>query len=60
MCEEGRVQRASPATSARPTRSTALVDGVLERHDKVDLLLNNAGGQYMAPAESITPRAFAP
>src|SRR3954469_1011374 len=25
----------------------SLVDGVLERHGKVDTLVNNAGGQYM-------------
>ncbi|MFZ0040468.1 MAG: SDR family NAD(P)-dependent oxidoreductase, partial [Solirubrobacteraceae bacterium] len=33
----------------------ALVDAVLERHGRVDLLVNNAGGQFMAPAEDITP-----
>ncbi|MHB8659112.1 MAG: SDR family oxidoreductase [Solirubrobacteraceae bacterium] len=36
----------------------ALVDGVLERHGRIDLLVNNAGGQFMAPAESITPKGF--
>jgi citronellol/citronellal dehydrogenase len=36
----------------------ALVDGVLERHRRVDLLVNNAGGQYMTPAEDITPKGF--
>ncbi len=36
----------------------ALVDGVLERHGKIDLLVNNAGGQYMAGAETITPKGF--
>jgi NAD(P)-dependent dehydrogenase (short-subunit alcohol dehydrogenase family) len=35
-----------------------LVDGVLERHGRVDLLVNNAGGQYMTPAEDITPKGF--
>src|SRR3954467_11406720 len=28
-----------------------LVDGVLERHGRIDLLVNNAGGQFLAPAE---------
>src|SRR4051794_1044995 len=37
---------------------SALVDGVLERHGKVDVLVNNAGGQYMSPAEEITPKGF--
>jgi NAD(P)-dependent dehydrogenase (short-subunit alcohol dehydrogenase family) len=36
----------------------ALVDGVLAEHGQIDLLVNNAGGQFMAPAESITPKGF--
>lgn len=35
-----------------------LVDGVLERHGRVDLLVNNAGGQFLAPAEAISPKGF--
>jgi citronellol/citronellal dehydrogenase len=35
-----------------------LVDGVLERHGRIDLLVNNAGGQYMSGAEDITPKGF--
>jgi NAD(P)-dependent dehydrogenase (short-subunit alcohol dehydrogenase family) len=34
------------------------VDGVLERHGRIDLLVNNAGGQFMSPAEAITPKGF--
>jgi NAD(P)-dependent dehydrogenase (short-subunit alcohol dehydrogenase family) len=36
----------------------ALVDGVLERHGQIDLLVNNAGGQFLTPAEDITPKGF--
>ena len=36
----------------------ALFDGVLERHGRLDLLVNNAGGQFMSPAEAITPKGF--
>jgi len=35
-----------------------LFDRVLEEHERVDVLVNNAGGQFMAPAESITPKGF--
>src|SRR5918995_564096 len=35
-----------------------LVSSVLERHGRIDLLVNNAGGQYMTPAEHITPKGF--
>jgi citronellol/citronellal dehydrogenase len=36
----------------------ALVDDMLERHGRVDVLVNNAGGQYMTPAEDITAKGF--
>jgi citronellol/citronellal dehydrogenase len=34
------------------------VDQVLERHGRIDTLVNNAGGQYMTPAEEISPKGF--
>jgi citronellol/citronellal dehydrogenase len=33
-------------------------DGILERRGRVDVLVNNAGGQFMSPAEAITPKGF--
>lgn len=35
-----------------------LVDDTLERHRRIDLLVNNAGGQFLSPAEDITPKGF--
>ena len=35
-----------------------IVDAVLERHGRVDTLVNNAGGQYFAPAEAIEARGW--
>jgi NAD(P)-dependent dehydrogenase (short-subunit alcohol dehydrogenase family) len=53
----GRVE-AQPCDIREEDQVEALVDGVLERHGRVDLLVNNAGGQYMTPAEDITPKGF--
>jgi citronellol/citronellal dehydrogenase len=36
----------------------SLFDGVLERHDRLNLLVNNAGGQFLSPAEAISPKGF--
>lgn len=36
----------------------ALVDSTLETHGKIDTLVNNAGGQFLAPAESISEKGF--
>jgi citronellol/citronellal dehydrogenase len=36
----------------------AFFDGVLERHGRLDLLVNNAGGQFLSPAEAISPKGF--
>jgi citronellol/citronellal dehydrogenase len=36
----------------------ALFDGVLERHGRLDLLVNNAGGQFLSPAEASSPKGF--
>jgi citronellol/citronellal dehydrogenase len=35
-----------------------LLDGVLERHGRLDVLVNNAGGQFLAPAETISAKGF--
>jgi len=33
-------------------------DGLLERHGRLDVLVNNAGGQFLSPAEAITSKGF--
>jgi len=35
-----------------------ILDTVLERHGRLDLLVNNAGGQYFVPAEAIATRGW--
>jgi citronellol/citronellal dehydrogenase len=36
----------------------AIVTAALDRHGRLDLLLNNAGGQYFVPAEGITAKGW--
>jgi citronellol/citronellal dehydrogenase len=35
-----------------------IVDAILERHGRLDVLVNNAGGQYFAPAEAIEAKGW--
>src|SRR5919197_736897 len=57
LCTDGRCE-AVVCDIREEDDVSALVDGVLQRHGKIDVLVNNAGGQYMSPAEDITPKGF--
>jgi citronellol/citronellal dehydrogenase len=62
------LERAAAEIGARATaipgdvRETAeaerLVDAVLEDHGRLDVLVNNAGGQYFAPAEAVESKGW--
>jgi citronellol/citronellal dehydrogenase len=41
-----------------PEQAAAIVRTVLGRHDRLDFLLNNAGGQYFVPAEGIATKGW--
>ncbi|CAN5190644.1 SDR family oxidoreductase [soil metagenome] len=36
----------------------AMVQAVMQRHGRIDLLVNNAGGQFPSPAEQISPNGW--
>jgi citronellol/citronellal dehydrogenase len=47
-----------PADIREPSGSEAIVRAALDRHGRLDMLLNNAGGQYFVPAEGITAKGW--
>jgi len=57
LCEPGRCH-AHACDIRVEDQVTSLVDAVLERHGRIDALVNNAGGQFMSAAEDITPKGF--
>lgn len=57
LSAEGRVT-ATQCDIREQDEVATLVSAVLERHGRIDLLVNNAGGQFLAAAEDITPKGF--
>ncbi|MDB4969861.1 MAG: Citronellol and citronellal dehydrogenase [Myxococcales bacterium] len=49
---------ALPCDIREPDSVAAFVDGVLERLGRIDVLVNNAGGQFPSPAEHLSARGF--
>jgi citronellol/citronellal dehydrogenase len=58
------VEELGPAASyvagdvRKPADAERMVRAVLERHGRLDVLVNNAGGQYFVPAEAIEPKGW--
>ncbi len=54
----GIVVHAQAADIRKPEEVEALVDAVRARFGAIDVLVNNAGGQFPTPAEHLAPKGF--
>ncbi|MEA2449059.1 MAG: citronellol/citronellal dehydrogenase [Thermoleophilaceae bacterium] len=57
LCEPGRCH-AVVCDIREEEQVERMVDEVLELHGRIDTLVNNAGGQYMTPAEDISKKGW--
>lgn len=48
----------APCDIREPSRIAEYVSGVLDRFGRIDVLINNAGGQFPSPAEGISPKGW--
>lgn len=55
---EGADVLAQPCDIREPTQVEALVQAVLAAWGRIDIVVNNAGGQFPAPAQHISPNGF--
>ena len=49
---------AAPCDIREPEQIAAFVGTVLDRFERIDVLVNNAGGQFISPAEMMSPRGW--
>jgi citronellol/citronellal dehydrogenase len=49
----------APCDIREPEAIEAFVDSVLDRFERIDVLVNNAGGQFPTTAEALSPKGFA-
>ena len=58
-CERiGPLASAAPGDIRRDEDAERIVRECLSRHGRLDVLVNNAGGQYFVPAEAIEPKGW--
>jgi peroxisomal 2,4-dienoyl-CoA reductase len=58
LAAEGVAASAHPLDVRDPERVRATVDAIAERHGRLDVLANNAAGNFYAPSESLSPNAW--
>ena len=58
QAELGDACLAVPTDVREPEQVAALVERTLERFGRIDVLVNNAGGQFLAPAEEISLKGW--
>ena len=49
----------APCDIREPESVSAFVESVLQRFGRIDVLINNAGGQFPTTAETLSPKGFA-
>ena len=55
---DGVAASAHPVDVRDPERVRAVVDGIVERQGRLDVLVNNAAGNFYAPSESLSANAW--